>query len=199
MDDMHAEYNLGHRLVADRELAKAAGATHVIEINETPFFCRLEKKGDVNIAETLMERADGRGSPFWRAAAVMNHHQAVPLDSPVEKPKSMREFHKAAETLANRTVDEPQPSAAGFLHAALKHMEDRAATYDKPEGERSMGATVSAFQAVTGITLTEEQGWLFMILLKAVRTQQGGYRADNYEDGAAYFGLCGEAASKERV
>ena len=31
--------------------------------------------------------------------------------------------------------------------------------------------------------------------LEAVRTQQGGFKADNYEDGAAYFGLMGEAAS----
>jgi hypothetical protein len=93
----------------------------------------------------------------------------------------------------------PSSSAADFLQAALKHMKDRAVTYDKPKGERSMGATVAAFHAVTGITLTEEQGWLFMLLLKAVRSQQGEYKADNYEDGAAYFGLCGEAACKERV
>lgn len=77
-------------------------------------------------------------------------------------------------------------------------MKDRAATYDKPEGERSMGATVEAFNAVTGHQLTEEQGWLFMALLKAVRSQQGGYRADSYEDGAAYFALAGEAAARDR-
>ena len=77
-------------------------------------------------------------------------------------------------------------------------MKDRAATYDKPQGERSMGATVEAFKAVTGHHLTEEQGWLFMSLLKAVRSQQGGYRADSYEDGAAYFALAGEAAARDR-
>lgn len=77
-------------------------------------------------------------------------------------------------------------------------MKDRAATYDKPEGERSMSATVAAFNAVTGHQLTEEQGWLFMALLKAVRSQQGAYRADSYEDGAAYFALAGEAAARYR-
>jgi hypothetical protein len=77
-------------------------------------------------------------------------------------------------------------------------MRDRAATYDKPEGERSMGATVDAFLAVTGVSMTEEQGWLFMALLKAVRSQQGAYRADSYEDGAAYFALAGEAAVRDR-
>ena len=56
-------------------------------------------------------------------------------------------------------------TAANILTAALGHMRDRAATYDKPEGERSMGATVDAFNAVTGVSMTEEQGWLFMALL----------------------------------
>ena len=84
------------------------------------------------------------------------------------------------------------------LKAALGHMEDRAATYDKPEGERSMPSTVSAFNALTGHQLTAEQGWLFMTVLKLCRTQQGGFRADNYEDGAAYFALMGEQAEGDR-
>lgn len=90
--------------------------------------------------------------------------------------------------------------AHDILTAAQRHMQDRAATYDRPEGERSMGATVEAFRAVTGDGLmnTEERGWLFMELLKAVRSQQGDYRADNYEDGAAYFALMGEAAARDR-
>lgn len=86
-----------------------------------------------------------------------------------------------------------------ILEAGLDHMKDRAATYDQPAGERSMGATVDAFRAITGHNLTEEQGWLFMGLLKMVRSQQGGFRADNYEDLAAYAGLQGEAAWAERA
>lgn len=89
-------------------------------------------------------------------------------------------------------------TAHNILERAAQHMRDRATTYDKPEGERSMSATVTAFQAVTGHQITEEQGWLFMALLKAVRSQQGNYRADSYEDGAAYFALAGEAACNER-
>lgn len=85
-----------------------------------------------------------------------------------------------------------------FIEAALTHMKDRAATYDKPQGERSMGAAVSAFREITGVQMTEEQGWLFMAVLKAVRTQQGNFRSDNYEDGAAYFALAGEAACRDR-
>jgi hypothetical protein len=90
-------------------------------------------------------------------------------------------------------------TAASILKTGLKHMEDRATTYDKPEGERSMKATVEAFNAVTGHNLTKEQGWHFMTILKVVRSQQGNFKLDNYEDGSAYFGLAGEAAASERM
>lgn len=87
-----------------------------------------------------------------------------------------------------------------ILKRAAEHMQDRAATYDKQDGERSIGATVAAFNAVTGDGLmnSEERGWLFMSLLKKVRSQQGEYRADNYEDDTAYSSLQGEAAARER-
>ena len=91
-----------------------------------------------------------------------------------------------------------QVTAASMLTAALGHMEDRAKTYDAPGGERSMGKTVAAFNTITGLVLTEEQGWLFMEILKQVRSQQGGYRADNYEDMVAYAALRGECAARER-
>lgn len=91
-------------------------------------------------------------------------------------------------------------SAIELLERAAGHLKDRAATYDKPEGERSIGAAVKAFNTVTGDGLmdSEERGWLFMAILKMVRSQQGNYRADNYEDLAAYSALMGEAACEER-
>lgn len=55
-------------------------------------------------------------------------------------------------------------TAANILQSALGHMQDRAATYDKPDGERSMGATVLAFAAITGVLMTEEQGLIFAAL-----------------------------------
>ena len=89
--------------------------------------------------------------------------------------------------------------AQDFLQAGINHMKDRAATYDNPEGERSMGATVAAFNAVTGHSLSETDGWIFMCLLKIVRSRQGAYRSDNFEDLASYAGLAGEAAHKHRA
>jgi len=93
----------------------------------------------------------------------------------------------------NRTV-----LASDVLESAAAEMANRATMYDRPAGERSMAAAVCAFASITGITLTEEQGWLLMVLLKAVRSQQGDYRPDNYVDGTAYFSLAGEAAACER-
>lgn len=90
-------------------------------------------------------------------------------------------------------------TAPEFLNAAMQHMEDRAKTYDKPQGERSMEAIVKAFLAVTGVEMTTEQGWLFMAILKMVRSQQGQLKLDNYEDGAAYMALAGETAAEDRL
>jgi len=103
-----------------------------------------------------------------------------------------------AKMLDQRLREAMHANANSILSAAAQHMQDRASTYDKPAGERSMAATVDAFRATTGITLTEEQGWHFMALLKLVRSQQGDLRLDSYEDGAAYFALAGEAAAKHR-
>lgn len=91
------------------------------------------------------------------------------------------------------------PKAHDILQAAAKHMQDRAATYDQQGGERSIGKTVAMFNTLTEHGLTDEQGWLFMTCLKMVRAQQGRYRADSYEDGAAYFALAGESAAQERL
>lgn len=119
---------------------------------------------------------------------------------------SDREFHEGHWLNYHenkKKYAEPQPenalvTAASMLTAALGHMEDRAKTYDAPGGERSMGKTVAAFNVITGHKITVEQGYLFMVLLKSVRAQQGSYKSDNYEDGAAYFALMGEEGEKER-
>lgn len=83
------------------------------------------------------------------------------------------------------------------LNAAGHHIQDRAVTYDKAEGERSMEKTVTMFNTLLGDDrfMTIEQGWLFMALLKIVRCQQGAFKLDNYEDLAAYAALAAEQAA----
>lgn len=67
-----------------------------------------------------------------------------------------------------------------------------------PKGEETMKFTAKAFSVVTGIDITTEQGHLFMVLHKMVRSQQGPYHQDNYIDGQNYFALAGEAACRDR-
>lgn len=77
-------------------------------------------------------------------------------------------------------------------------MDARASQYDKPEGERSMGKAVNAFNAITGRDLSEPEGWLLLQVLKDVRLfQRPGYHADSAEDCIAYAALKGEAKARE--
>ena len=89
-------------------------------------------------------------------------------------------------------------TAQQLLNKAASHMQARAATYDKEGGERSMGATVSAFNTITGQSLTEAHGWLLMALLKMVRdNQRTEPHIDSIEDLVAYTSLYGEARITE--
>lgn len=88
-------------------------------------------------------------------------------------------------------------SATDLLQSACDQIGDRASERDT-EAERSMCSTVNAFNALYGTNLTEEQGWMFMVFLKAARAKGGNIRIDDYVDGSAYFALAGEAAIKSR-
>jgi len=81
-----------------------------------------------------------------------------------------------------------------LLRESAQLLEDRAAQRDQPNGERSMRSAILAFNAVTNSTLTEREGWVFMVLLKMVRAQYGKYVLDDYADMAAYAALANEAA-----
>ena len=95
-------------------------------------------------------------------------------------------------------LEKQRITATQILVNAIQHLDNRAITYDKEDGERSMARTVAVFNSLTNHNLTEEEGWMFMTILKMVRSQQGEFKADNYEDGAAYFALACETAAKKR-
>jgi hypothetical protein len=91
----------------------------------------------------------------------------------------------------------PPPTAQDFLAKAGKLMDDRGQTYDQPDGERSMGRTVIAFNAITGQSLTEAEGWLLLQLLKDARQwSRTEYHADSAEDGVSFSALKAEALAK---
>lgn len=108
----------------------------------------------------------------------------------------MQTYDEEREELwrANFIAAKPTPAAPDILTTAAKHMADRAKTYDKPGGERSMGRTVAAFNAITGRDLQESEGWLLMQILKDVRDRQRAEpHIDSLEDGVAYAALKAEA------
>ena len=83
------------------------------------------------------------------------------------------------------------------LQTAFNTIHQRAADRDVKQ-ERSMKATVEAFNAIHGTKLTEAQGWSFMTLLKMKRSFTGDvFRDDDFLDEAAYTALRAEARMME--
>ena len=116
-----------------------------------------------------------------------------------DKPRSVRANADdySSGPVYHLSSDAPTPlrtTAQGLLSKARDHMLDRAATYDKPEGERSMGRAVEAFNAITGRDLEESEGWLLLQVLKDVRDRQRREpHVDSLEDCIAYAALKAEA------
>lgn len=75
--------------------------------------------------------------------------------------------------------------ATDILRHAADLIEKRGRQRDKPDGERSMAAAVTEFNAATGLSLTEAQGWHFMQCLKRAR----GTAEDDMMDRVAYAAL----------
>lgn len=88
--------------------------------------------------------------------------------------------------------------APEILKRASDIMDERAQQYDSPEGERSMGKAVAAFNAITGQYLSEANGWLLMALIKMVRDNTTDKpHEDSLHDLVAYAGLYGESRMAE--
>lgn len=86
--------------------------------------------------------------------------------------------------------------ATEALIKAAEHLAERAKTYDTDSGERSISKTVAIFNTFHGTSLTEQQGWHFMQIMKDVRLfTKKGYHADSAEDCLAYAALKAESMS----
>lgn len=85
-----------------------------------------------------------------------------------------------------------------LLAKAAQLMAERGKQYDQPQGERSMGKAVLAFNVITGSHMTESEGWLLLQLLKDVRDRQrDAPHVDSLEDCIAYAALKAEARLSE--
>lgn len=78
---------------------------------------------------------------------------------------------------------------------AIEAMDNRASERDVG-AERSMFRAVQTFNHMRDKLLSEEDGWWFMVCLKAARSFAGEHQIDDYVDGSAYVMLAGECASK---
>lgn len=134
----------------------------------------------------------------WTAMVCCTEHKEITVsDLPCDTEPSEHVLEESVTLEATPAV--PEPKAAELLGRAARHMHDRASTYDAPEGERSMGKCVAAFNAVTGRDLRESEGWLMLALLKATRSEaRSEPHQDSLEDLIAYSALYAEARGEGR-
>lgn len=88
-----------------------------------------------------------------------------------------------------------QPSTApDLLNQAAQLLTERGKQYDTSGQERSSAKIVAAFNTITGRDLTPGEGWLFLMLLKAVRFYSNTEtpHRDSLEDLIAYAALHAE-------
>ena len=86
--------------------------------------------------------------------------------------------------------------AIEYLQEAVAVQEERGKVYEGGDQERSMAKIVAAFNAATGKQLTEREGWLFMVMLKAVRAMaREEHHEDSWLDLVSYAALAAECSS----
>lgn len=83
-----------------------------------------------------------------------------------------------------------------ILRQAADVIEERGKLRDTPEGERSMARAVAAFNVLTGASMTELEGWMFMSVLKLSRATAGAAHLDDFTDLAGYAALAAECMDR---
>jgi hypothetical protein len=147
--------------------------------------------GNINLADVRIQNKAERKS------CTMTPDINNPFTSPEEDEAwAEREAHINAIARNGEPAIEYTRTAEQFLSQAADLLIERGKQYDKPDGERSMGSTVKAFNAITNKTLSESEGWLFMSILKRVRQFQGPYHKDSAEDAVSYSALEAEALER---
>ena len=136
--------------------------------------------------------AEGMKEALDKAEQIQDAHD--------RQPRGLEGYLDSRDRIAalKMAVQRGPLSATDYMESAAEQMEDRAATRDTPDGERSMTRAVAAFNRIYGHELTETEGWQFMSLLKKSRGAGGAYREDDYVDDIAYAALAAESAGKEQ-
>lgn len=128
------------------------------------------------------------------------HQKIVEANEAKRKVIEDLELHVAElqAQLVEATKIKQLSSSVDFLNYAATIQGNRAATYDSPEGERSMAKTVTLLNTLRGLTLKTSDGWLLLTLLKLVRGEaRAEFHADSAVDAVSYMGLYAEELKRE--
>lgn len=87
-------------------------------------------------------------------------------------------------------------NAEQILEKGIAAIRSRAEERDLDE-ERSMGKAVEIFHLISGESLSEYHGWLFMVALKLARNATARINEDDLVDCAAYCALALECATNQ--
>lgn len=119
------------------------------------------------------------------------------LFTPVQQPSTVTRAPRPTPPSNCRCTFTPvqQPSTASdLLKQAEQLLTERGKQYDTSGQERSSAKIVAAFNTITGRDLTPGEGWLFLMLLKAVRFYSNTEtpHRDSLEDLISYAALHAE-------
>lgn len=128
----------------------------------------------------------------WNDDQLVEHGYAVRTNEEMTKyeQQSLADLH-----LAHLFTPVQQPSTASdLLKQAEQLLTERGKQYDTSGQERSSAKIVAAFNTITGRDLTRGEGWLFLMLLKAVRFYSNTEtpHRDSLEDLISYAALHAE-------
>lgn len=136
----------------------------------------------------------------WNDDQLVEHGYAVRTNDEIakyEQPSTVTRAPRPTPPSNCRCTFTPvqQPSTASdLLKQAEQLLTERGKQYDTSGQERSSAKIVAAFNTITGRDLTPGEGWLFLMLLKAVRFYSNTEtpHRDSLEDLISYAALHAE-------
>ena len=194
--DMFAKFKTKNVLWSRKPMKEYLDPENGYKLNLTdrPFFDWIEIPEGANFAW----KSDGKYVFFtalemgYRDASVVWSRHTQPEELPFiddDPSQSLNDQYAEIEK-----VRQSHRTASEIADSALKHIRERAETYDQPTGERSAAKTAKAFNAITGKDITESEVWLLLQLLKDVRQwSREDYHQDSAEDCIAYAALKAES------
>ena len=152
------DYHWSEEPRADARMIRIETGTEFTMGSEN-FWEIVEKRPAVSSRDVMVTRVNDD--------QLVQHGYAVRTNDEITKyeQQSLADLH-----LAHLFTPVQQPSTASdLLKQAEQLLTERGKQYDTSGQERSSAKIVAAFNTITGRDLTPGEGWLFLILLKAVR------------------------------